>query len=752
MNIIPKQGLRDTALREAVTEYRAIISAVRQALEKSICDGSPNAPGWIDLEAIYPDSAIVEVKGKNWMYPYTLSEDGMVTLGQPTQVVETYVPVADASANAKLETEDSGAMIEAVAAEGQSAGTIWRIWVIRTGFSKNGVDYPATVLREAAPMFDGTRVFEKSDEEHLQGKGKATRNLIGQVRNTAFVEATATEAGGIQADLHVLESSGLPTKFIEMQRRGMLSLVGFSIDASGAAKTRGTFREAVSITKVKSLDLIVEPGAGGRIINLIEAEGAADMALRDKMIAAIKARHGGALPATLNVADDDALETAYREAVADTPAPASGHDLASVQSRLDKIDMREAVDNSGLPDRLKQRLRAKIDQGTTKANLNLMITEFREGLGELSEAGLVTGLGDGRVEGGETRADKIKAMLDDFFDTTKPSLSFRECYREITGDSGCTGLLQNCDKTALREAAGADFREAVSASTFADILGDSITRRMIADYQNLEAYGDWRWLVDVVRINDFRTNERTRMGGYGNLPVVAESGAYVALSTPGDEKEQYAISKRGGIETISIETIANDDVGVIRRIPLRMANAAARTLYEFVYDFLVNNPTMGDGVALFHASRGNLGTGALNAVNFAAARLAMKQRTELSSGKRLGPILKHVAVPSELEETAFDLFVRGTNLDQTFVQSRKPTVHVVDYWTDANNWVATTDKADVPLIELGFFNGNEQPEIFVQDTPNQGSLFSNDQIKYKIRHIYGGHPLDTTGFYKAVVA
>lgn len=674
-------------------------------------------------------------------------------------------------------------------------------------------------------MFDGTRVFEKSDEEHLQGKGKATRNLIGQLLNAVFVEATATEAGGIQADLHVLESSGLPAKLVEMQQRNMLGLIGFSIDAAGAAKQKGAFREAVSITQVKSLDLIVEPGAGGRIINLIEAEGAADMALRDRMIEAVKAKHGGALPADLNVADDDALETAYREAVA-PKLPALGGDIADVQARLDRLDMREAVENSGLPAQIKDKLNAKIAQGTTKDTLNLLIDNFREGLADLTTAGHVTGLGDPRLEMGADRSDKIKTLLDDFFDPSKRARSFRECYVEITGDKGVTGLYQNCNQAVLREAAGADFREAISAATFGNILGDSITRAMVRDYNALENYNDWRALVDVVPVSNFRTQERTRMGGYGNLPAVAENAPYTALTSPGDEKATYAVSKRGGKETLSIETIANDDVGAIRKIPTRMAVAAKRTLYEFVLDFLATNPTIYDSAALFHAAlHKNLGATALDATTFAAARLAMKQQVEkqaqgaivtgsistttltvsaVTSGalavgqeirgtgvtagttitalgtgtggagtytvsasqtvssttifaestsqKPLGLLLKHLYVPAALEETAFNLFVRNTNLDETFVNSRKPTVHVVDYWTDANNWYATAETMEVPLIELGFYNGNEEPELFVQDMPSQGSLFSNDQIIYKIRHIYGGAVVDYRGLYGAVVA
>jgi hypothetical protein len=325
----------------------------------------------------------------------------------------------------------------------------------------------------------------------------------------------------------------------------------------------------------------------------------------------------------------------------------------------------------------------------------------------------------------------------------------------MTGDSGVTGLLQNCDPRRLREALGGEeaFREAISASTFANVLGNSITRAMVRDYQSMESYNDWQDLVDVVPVNNFRTQERTRMGGYGNLPAVAENAAYTALTSPSDEKSTYAVTKRGGKETISIETIANDDVGAIRKIPQRLAVAAKRTLYEFILDFMRSNPTVYDASALFHAvNHANLGSAALSAAAFSAARLAVKQQAEAGSAKKLGLVLKHLYVPAELEETAFDLFVRNTNLDESFVQSRKPKVHVVDYWTDTNNWFATADKMETPLIELGFYNGNEDPELFVQDLPTQGSLFNQDQIVYKIRHIYGGAVIDYRGFYGAIVA
>ena len=64
----------------------------------------------------------------------------------------------------------------------------FKIRVISAGVSKNGNYYSPAVLREAAPLFDGARVLVRSDEEHIQGKGKDFRNLIGRLSNPRFVE------------------------------------------------------------------------------------------------------------------------------------------------------------------------------------------------------------------------------------------------------------------------------------------------------------------------------------------------------------------------------------------------------------------------------------------------------------------------------------------------------------------------------------------------------------------------------------
>lgn len=760
------------AMREAVaTELGQVIDLVRDAV-RNARRALPD--GWdFCLDSVYSDRAIVFTKGRYWSYAYTIGDDNAVALSGPVEVVPEYAPVGARVAEAAPVGHAAGAanasaFIEALAPADANAPPRYLVRVIRAGTSLNGVEYPAAVLREAAPLFNGVRVFAKNDAEHLQGApaAKDFRKLIGKLTEPRFVEANG---GEIQAVLDVLETSDVAAKLREAVARGMTDLFGLSIDADGAAKKKGKFREATKLMKVSSVDLIIEPGAGGQVIRFTEAvqPQESNTMLRQQMLQFIEARDAKRAKALADATDEEVL-TAYREAAAvasngsgtggGAAADAAPLTAADVDARIRMVEARAsarvAIAGSKLPIATQERLNARFAEAAsfTDADVTAAIKAEREYIGRIAEGAQVRGLGDIRVEAGHDRSEKVEEMFDAFFDPTKPMRSFREAYIDVTGDRDVTGLIQNCNMARLREAAGAEFREAVSASTFSNILGNSITRAMIRAYGALEAYGDWRWLADVVPVRDFRTQERTRLGGYGNLPAVAENGGYNALTTPSDEKATYAVTKRGGTETMSIEAVANDDVGLIRRIPIALATSAGRTLYEFVHDFLAANPVIYDAVALFHATHGNLGAAALDATSFAAGRLAVKKQGELSSNKKLGLTVRHLAVPAELEETAYNLFVRNSNQDETFVQSRKPTVHVVDYWTDANNWFATADNAQCPLIEIGFYGGNEEPELFVQDLPTQGSLFTNDQIKWKIRHIYSGAVRDYRGFYGAIVA
>lgn len=640
-------------------------------------------------------------------------------------------------------------IIEAI--EGQP--NFYRVRVLKEGRSINGNTYPAAALHRAITdqVFEGVRVFAKSDDEHLEGKGRSINNLIGRISGAAFVPGSP---GELRAVMEVLASSGeIGAKIREAVERQITDLFGLSIDADVVFAQPKTARVVERFVRVNSLDVIVEPSAGGGFISVQESirEREEQPMLVAQMIEAIKAKNPALLVGLDQTQEEKVLE-AYNRAM--YPAPVDIDAVvegikqqmeAKLAASMRVFEAKDLIQKSHLPDPAKARLATQFEgrNDFTLDQVREAITGEADYLAKVMPAH-VQGLGGVNISAGQTQGEKIVAMWDDFFAGKRGGIqSVRECYIQTTGDHGLTGRVRE----AVR------LREAVDTSSFDQVLGDAVTRRMLADYGKPKArYDIWRKLAKVVPVTDFRTQHRTRMGGYGTLSSVSEGDAYQPMTTPTDEEATYAITKRGGTEEVTLEAIANDDVGAIRAIPMRLSNAAQRTLAQFVLDFIRTNPTLYDSTAWFHADHGNLGSTALSASTLAAARLAVLKMTEAGSSERLGIPPVNLLVPFDLEETAFDLFRKTTNNDADFVEAMQMSVIPVWYWTDANDWAVTCDPDEIPFLEIGFFGGREEPELFTQDSPTSGSLFTHDKITYKLRHIYGGNVVNYRGAYKAVVA
>lgn len=738
MKIIPKEGIvGEVALREAAAgEMRDLIELVRSALVEKLKRQLGKTEMWVDLEAIYPDRAVARLQGRFYSYPYTVSEENVVTLSDPAEVVREFTAVT--------------AMREAVSlieAAGEKESHSFLIRIVKAGTSKNKKIYPDTVLREATPLFAGCRVFLKSDDEHLAGKGKSVRNLVGGLSNPQFIEGASADTGEIQARLDVLDAD-ISTKLREAIDRKLTHLFGFSIDVEGEAKRKGQFVEAVRFTKVHSVDMIVEPGAGGELINFIEAvasQSQEEDAMKLRMLEAIRKAHNGKLPSGLDENDEEAVYAAFQEAVAsanktDTSGLVTKAELEQMEVRS---SMREAVRTSKLPEKAQDKLIKQLesDPALTTVKFTEAIKDEREYLASFTEAGTIRGLGGGD---GTTGPKGIAEMLDKLLDPSdREVISIKECYQEATGDKHVTGLFQN-----MR------FREAtIESDSFPIMLGNALNRRIVEMYKVEGRYGLWRELVsDIIPANDFRERKTIMYGGFGDLPVVAEDAAYVDLAKPTEKAEAYTPGKRGGLVPISRETIKNDDVGFIMKIPRNVTTAALRTLNKFVLDMIRTNPTMSDTKALFHADHGNLLTTALTKPNYLIARLAMMKQADHDTGEAMGLAPKFLLIPADLEEAAFEMFRRDTNMDADFAHSTAPQIRPVSYWTDANDWAMVCDPAEHPTIEIGFIDNRQEPELFIQDMATSGSMFTHDRMTWKIRHEYGGAPASWKGMRKNVVA
>lgn len=436
------------------------------------------------------------------------------------------------------------------------------------------------------------------------------------------------------------------------------------------------------------------------------------------------------------------------------------------ESAMGRLLIRSSITDAGLdPDGWGPLVSAELPDRFSEADLSQTIARTRRAVEAAEKSRLVPSVP--HVAVGDEDRDKLSARIDRTLEGNYRDgfRSLRQMWATCTGATTVDLLDGDVPSMILRECFGTGRyegrrqRESVETTTFGEILGDSVARRMIAEY-NAPALSLWREIVSsITPVNDFRTQRRERMGGYGTLSTVSQANPYQALTTPADEEATYAITKKGGTEDLTIEAIANDDLGALRKIPQKLGRSAAQTLYRFVLELLNANATCTyDSVALYHSgSHGNTDTSsALTQTTLSVGRRKMiEQAAYGDTSDILGILPKFLLVPPELEEIAFQLCTSAVAIPSTPAgPSDAPNIHqgllprVVPYWTDANDWHLVADPASVPTIEVGFYQGKEEPELFVQDNPQIGSVFDADKITYKIRHIYSGAILDHRGFYR----
>ena len=683
------------------------------------------------------------------------------------------------------------------AKEGEVAGRSWDVVLIRPGKSKNQTYYPEAVLRKAVPLFEGAPAISRSDDEHTWDANRSVKNIVGLYSEVAYRE------GALRGKLNILEDGAwLHNKMVEARALGRNDLFGLSIVAGGTAtikKHKGEMvRYVEAIDRVSSVDPVINPAAGGRFVQLAAAEDASlegEIEMLKKWLTLIEAKRPDLLkgkdleaitePEIMALAGQCMLSEAEITALKATEAkkePETKVNLTEAETRIVEAEKRfecrmllgEKLADCKLPPATVTRIRENFNGKVfTEAELDSGIKAERDYLALFDKSGQVTGAGGQTGITVDVRERKIAAVQGFFMreaqkvgeEMVAPYRSLKEMYQDVTGDKYLTGQLR--EAVNLRQMANfpvmGHFAESMISTTLSDILYDAMHKKMIADYR-MPGMDQYKLLVsDIVPVQDFRNNYRGRMGGYADLPAVAERGDYGPLTSPGDEKAYYAITKRGGTEDITLEMIANDDVGAVRKIPERLALAAKSTLFNFVVGLMTSNPTCTyDSTALFEASShvNYSASGlSLSASSLNSIRVAMRNQTPYGQTNiPLGIVPKFLWIPNELEDLANKLCNAMVNLISagTTEISNMPNLHhgitpvVMDIWTDATDFYVSGPREN-PMIELGFFQGREEPELFLQSQPTQGSMFTADKMTWKIRHIYGGHWLDHRNVYYSKV-
>ena len=706
-----------------------------------------------------------------------------------------------------------------VAVTEAAAGGEWDVRVIAEGKSLNGNVYTREALEQGADVFDGVKVYvyelPRSGKDHLPDDIKGqVGNGAGLLRNfVGTVEGVRHEiregVSGLYGTLKLI-APWARSLFQEAWAAGKRNLFGFSIDALARRNEAG---DVVEFAPNPTLDIVDHPAAGGELLRLVASIQKQEPAMSDSTgdTAAVTPE-----PAPAAVVDVDRVAEAVTAAV-----------QANAEHRMACSDaINDTLTDSGLKTAAVKRLRESLRPQTfetveaAKEATTAAIDAEREYIVAVSDAPAIVGAGTERhIEAGNDELDTFQTRLDATLmdrpiKTDKGLIAGFSGYREawhqwtgLVGDkdargrsmgrnigldanahsvlgtlNGFAGTPYSRQYGALAESMkpGGGFRraqEAIITTTFGQAWGDSVTRALIANF-NLDAFQDWRKVVSKFgSVSDFRTQRRQHLGGFANLSSVSEGGTYTDLTNPADTEETFAPVKYGNTFNISMESILNDDIGVVQALVQSLGRAAVRTLREDVLDLVTtDNPTMGeDAVALYSTARtgtvqDNLTTAALTGAALRDIRISMRDKQAYgNTAETLGNanLPKILIVPNELEAqaTAFiDSTVAIMEPDATAAMPadanatvpnqpwiRQLDLLVYDELTNAGDYFLMADPMLAPTVEVDFLNGRQEPEVFVQNEATNGANFTADTVTYKIRHIWARAVLDYRSFHQADV-
>ena len=300
-----------------------------------------------------------------------------------------------------------------------------------------------------------------------------------------------------------------------------------------------------------------------------------------------------------------------------------------------------------------------------------------------------------------------------------------------------------------------------TTGSFPNLLLDSINKTLLAAYE--EAPYTWEvWARQAPSVQDFKQINRTRFSEAPDPEQVPERAEYKEKAMS-DSKESYRVEKYGEMFTISWETVVNDDLDAISRVPAMHGNACRRKVNKEVYAVLTANALMGDGNALFsasHASGSNLsGASASPSVTtLNAAFAAMRTQKGLSPDSIVSVIPRYLIVPAALEATALELVSStsyivangNSGVQNLYGQGGSRQLNVVcDPNLDGNSataWYLSADPSQIDTVEVSFLQGEESPVL------ESDWNFRRDVYEYKVRQTFGVKAIDWRGLYKYATA
>lgn len=288
-------------------------------------------------------------------------------------------------------------------------------------------------------------------------------------------------------------------------------------------------------------------------------------------------------------------------------------------------------------------------------------------------------------------------------------------------------------------------------SDFAALFANVANKRMRDAYQeNAGTYT--QWARRAPNAPDFKNINIAQISGAPELLQTNEHGEF-KYGTMKDGAVSYGLVTYGRMVSLTRQAIINDDLRAFERLVSAFGASSSRLENRLVYSQLTGNPVMGDGEVLFHASHGNLGSGAGSALQLSAlkaGRTAMRKQKGLA-GEELNLAPNFLIVPAELEQDAYQLtssnYVPAKQGDVNEFRTGgrtavEPIVEPILDGISSSAWYLASSNSQIDTVEYCYLDGAEGPVIESQ------TGFEVDGVTWKCRLDFAAKAVDHRGLYK----
>lgn len=316
------------------------------------------------------------------------------------------------------------------------------------------------------------------------------------------------------------------------------------------------------------------------------------------------------------------------------------------------------------------------------------------------------------------------------------------------------GLAEDCLSMAGRSyadmAPAAVISAALSTSDFPLLLANVAHKAMAMGYQNSPS-GHARFSAER-EVANFRPQTLVSLSEAPSLEKVAELGEYRAGNLS-DGQSQFTLETFGRVIYVSRQALINDDLDAFARVPNLFGVAARRQEADKVFALLTANAVMGDGIALFHANHGNLGSAAAPSVeSLGAARASMRKQRGLAGLDFVDIQPRYLIVPAALETECEQLIASLLDPRGMFHPSMASNVEfirglelVADPRLDVSSetaWYLAADPQKTESIIRAYLAGEDRPHL------EESTEFKRDVIAWKVRLDFACGVQDYRGLYK----